>query len=71
MYELQVQKIQLGIFCVLKSTTKSKIWYEINKILFENPVFIVFYQKLLAIKVYINKNIAKTQSRSQGPVEAN
>ena len=32
-----------------------------NKILFENPVFTVFYQKLLATRIYINKNIAKVR----------
>ena len=41
-----------------------------NKISFENSVFTIFYQKLLAERIYI-KNIAKTQTRLRGPVEAN
>ena len=47
------------------------LWQEINKISFENPVFTVFYQKLLAIIIYINKNITKEQPRLRGQVEAN
>ena len=40
--------------------------------LFENPVFTVFYEKLLAtIIIYINKNITIAQPRLQDPVEAN
>ena len=35
----------------------------INKILFENPIFVVFYQYFLAAIIYINKNFAK---RNQG-----
>ena len=42
-----------------------------NKISFENSVFTIFYQKLLAERIYIIKNIAKTQTRLRGPVEAN
>ena len=41
-----------------------------NKISFKNSVFTIFYQKLLAERIYI-KNIAKTQTRLRGPVEAN
>ena len=40
--------------------------------LFENPVFTMFYEKLLAtIIIYINKNITIAQPRLQDPVEAN
>ena len=42
-----------------------------NKISFENSVFTIFYQKLLAERIYIIKNITKTQTRLRGPVEAN
>ena len=38
---------------------------------FENRVFTVFYQKLFAITVYINKNIAKAQPRLRGQVKSN
>ena len=43
----------------------------INKISFENSVITVFYQKLLATIIYINKNITKAQARLRGQVEAN
>ena len=42
-----------------------------NKVSFENPIFTVFYQKLLATIMYINKNIAKVQPRFRGQVEVN
>ena len=42
-----------------------------NKVSFENPIFTVFYQKLLATIMYINKNIAKVQPRFRGHVEEN
>ena len=38
---------------------------------FENLVFRVFYQKLLAIRIYTKKNIAEAQPRLRGQVEAN
>ena len=31
----------------------------------------MFYQKLLAARIYINKNIVKAKQRFRGPVEAN
>ena len=37
----------------------------------KNPVFIVFYKKLLATIIYVNKNIAKAQSRFRGQGEVN
>ena len=39
--------------------------------LFENPVFTVFYQKLLTTIIYINENIAKAEPRLRGQVQAN
>ena len=42
-----------------------------NKILFENFVFTVFYQKLLSTRIYKNKIIAKAQPRLRGQVEVN
>ena len=42
-----------------------------NKILLENPAFIVLYQKLLATRIYIDKNIAKAQPRLRDQVERN
>ena len=39
--------------------------------LFENPVFTVFYQKLLATIIYINKNIAKAEPRLRDQVQEN
>ena len=44
-----------------KKGYKSEIWSETNKILFENLVFTVFYQKILATIIYVSKNIAKMQ----------
>ena len=38
--------------------------------LFENPVFTVFYQKLVAARICINKNMAKAQPRLRDQVEA-
>ena len=43
----------------------------INNISFKNPVFTMFYQKLLTTIIYINQNIAKAQSRLRGQVEPN
>ena len=43
----------------------------INKISFENPVFIVFYQQLLASIIYVNKNIAKAQPEFRTQVKVN
>ena len=37
---------------------------------FENPVFTVFYKKLLATRIYINENIPKVQPWFRGQVKA-
>ena len=39
--------------------------------MFENPVFTMFYQKLLATRICINKKIGKAQPRLQGQFEEN
>ena len=38
--------------------------------MFKNPVFTVFYQKLLATRIYRNKNIANSQPTFQGQIKA-
>ena len=43
----------------------------INKLSFENPVFIVLYQYLLASIIYINKITAKVQPGFRGQVKVN
>ena len=56
-------------FCSKKGyKNKNMIW---NKILIKNPVFMMFYQKLLATILYITKKIAKVQPSLRGQVAAN
>ena len=43
----------------------------IINISFENPVFTMFYQKLLTTIIYRNQNITQAQSRLRGQVEPN
>ena len=43
----------------------------VNKIPFENPVFIVFYQQLLVSIIYVNKIIANAQPGFGGQVKVN
>ena len=57
------------LFCSKKGY-KNENMIRNKKISFENPVFTVFYQNLLATRIYINKNIAKAPPRLRVQVEA-
>ena len=59
------------LFCSKKCYKNENTIRDVNKMLFENLLFIVFYQKLLAAIIYMNKDIAKAQPMWKEPVEAN
>ena len=56
-----------NLFCPKKNYKNENMM--IKKISFENPVFIVFYQWLLASIIYVNKNIANAQPGFRGQVK--
>ena len=58
-----------NLFCPKKNYKNESMI--INKISFQNPVFIVLYQLLLASIIYVNKNIAKAQPGFPAQVKVN